>query len=132
MNRIRRIVALAVLPLWAVVMVHCGLELNGLFGAPVPAEKTSHTGDAAGADTDPEGCGAIENGCFDRHLDSVTAARAAHFVQLALSPLDLTTFDPTQAEVIPPEPAHPPPELARRWSFQRRAAPAPRAPAWLS
>lgn len=110
-------------------MVHYGLELNGLFGTPMHEEKTSHAADAAGTDTDPEGCGAIENGCFDGHLAPFAVVRPLHFVQWVLSPLDLVAFDPAPDLVICPEPSHPPPELMRCWSFQRRAVLTPWAPA---
>lgn len=132
MNRIRRLVALAVLPLWAVVMVHCGLELNGLFGAPMHAEKTSHATDTGDMDTDPEGGGAIENGHFDGQVASFALAQPVQFVQWVLSPLDLVALDSTPDLFVVAESSHPPPELVRCWSFERRAAPSPRAPALLS
>ena len=132
MNRFRRLVALTVLPLWAVVMVHCGLELNGLFGAPVHSEKTSNSAVPVDADTDPEGGGAIENGHFDSHIASFAVPQPSQFVHWVVTPLDLVAFDPAPDLFVFAEFSHPPPELARCWSFERRAAPSPRAPALLS
>ncbi len=128
MNRIRRLVALVLLPLWGVVLVHCGMELDGLFGAPTHNAKASGASEAG--DNDPDGGHSIESGQFDGFVDWLAVAQPTQFAELVWPAV--IVFDSTQAVAASPQPTHPPPELAGGWSFERRAALSPRAPTLAS
>ncbi len=65
----RRILAIALLALWGPVTLHCGMEVDGMFGlAPIHAAKAASPHAPVAPDTDPDGCGAIETGRFESLL----------------------------------------------------------------
>lgn len=131
MLSLQRILALALLALWGPVTLHCGMEVDGMFGlAPIHAAKAASPHTPVAPDTDPDGCGAIETGRFESLLTWFTVPAPVEngcVVWLELIEPELS--------VVPlplPESAVRSVEWVPRWAFYRRAALSPRAPCWIS
>ena len=127
----RRILAIALLVLWGPVTLHCGMEVDGMFGsAPILAAKAANPHAPVAPDTDPDGCGAIETGRFESLLVWLTVPapdETGCVVWLELSEPDLSVVplpsSESSARCI---------EWVPRWAFHRRAAHPPRAPCFIS
>lgn len=125
MRPFHRVVAVVLLLLWGTVTVHCGLEVDGLFGTPSHAAKSP-----VGSDSDPDGCGAIENGYFAADSHDLAVVQPLLAVEFVLHEIDLIPFGPRC--VACDEGALVPPELLPSWTFTRRASPPSRAPDFVS
>jgi len=69
MLNFRQIPAITLLVLWGPVTLHCGMEVDGMFGsAPIHAAKAASPHAPVAPDTDPDGCGAIETVRFESLL----------------------------------------------------------------
>lgn len=126
MRPFRRVVAVVLLLLWGTVTVHCGLELDGLFGTPSHTAKSP----ADNGDSDPDGCGAIENGCFAADSHDLAVVQPLLAVEFVLHEVELIPLAPHC--VARDEGSLAPPELLPSWSFTRRASPPSRAPDFVS
>lgn len=131
MSGLRRNLAIALLVLWGSVTLHCGLEVDGLFG--LLANNSAAAGSPPAPflpDTDPDGCAAIENGHFESLLCwlTVTAPAAGTWMirRHLAEPKFLMSRRPTARWCLLAE------EWVPKWAFQRRAAPSPRAPCFIS
>jgi hypothetical protein len=127
-RRLQNIIVIVLLLLWGPVTVHCGLEMDGLFGLlPTHAATSPDPHASAPPDNDPDGCAAIENGHFESLLSWFTLA--APIEQVSTIWLELSEPFPAAAENPAPVPdSSPPLELQPSWAFQRRAALPARAP----
>ena len=131
MFSLRRMLAIALLVLWGPVTLHCGLEVDGLFGLVATNSAKAASPPAPFApDTDPDGCGAIENGHFESlPCWFVVTAPAANAWMIR------PDFVEPKLPVMPPlssAPCWPSVEWVPKWAFQRRAASSPRAPGFIS
>lgn len=131
-QRVRRLLALALLALWLPATLHCGLEAAGLdelFHCAAEHHAVAHDDTSAS-----DACDVIEGAAFKPAANTaVLPPPVLHAVVLALF-----SAPPVVALPLTPPPrglsAHvaAPPEVARTWHFLVRAAPPPRAPSLAS
>lgn len=132
MNRLKTLIALAVLALWLPATNHCRLELipalQQFLTCCVHEDSSAPHEDS---DCETDNCEAVEHGLYKTEKSQVTAP-----APLLLLVVDVPELAPAERTVARPvdlaRPAAPPPELSRVWQFSFRAAAPPRAPSLLS
>lgn len=131
MLNFRRILAIALLALWGPVTLHCGMEVEGMFGlVPTHVAKATNPHEPVAPDTDPGGCAAIENGHFESLLTWFTVAAPVADTCVMWVMADEPEF--SWVHLVSPESSTLPLDARPCWVFHRRAASSPRAPAFVS
>jgi len=132
-QRLRRILALALVALWLPATLHCALEAAGLDDffhcvndLHAPCDHSSP------ADLPVDACNVIEDASFKPASDTAVLPPPSFCACL----LCFVVPSPVLALSSPPSGLtariEPPPEVARTWHFTARAAPPSRAPSLLS
>jgi hypothetical protein len=128
-NRLKTIVSLIVLALWATCTIRCELEV-------LASSATMSCCDEAGEDSNQAPlqprhciCGSVQSGGFIVEKGNVPTPlpNDAFFVSTALQPAAVCLSALATAELI-----FSPPGLAKSWQFSHRAAAPPRAPSFVS
>lgn len=126
--RLKTIVALMLLVLWAPVTSHCLLERVPGLAFLVCAADASGQGDC---ENDADGCVSVESATYrtedTQPLVSTFGIKVALLV--AILPPD---FLPLERETLLAPRNHPPAELQSSWQFAFRTALSPRAPSFAS
>ena len=121
MQRLCRILALALVALWLPATLHCDLEAAGLEIGVLCHDHD--TPEAAAAHCTDDACHAIESAAYTAFtLTKLVSGTVLSVVALLPEPLALPTaaLSPARSDV--------PRELQRSWQFTTRAAPPARAP----
>ena len=125
-NRLKTVVSLAVLALWAACTLRCDIEILAQSAAMSCCDEAGD--ESKSTPTQPEQCvcSFLQSGGFISEKSGIPMP----LPQVALViPAAQTTSLSTAA---PYELICPPPELAKNWQFSYRAAAPPRAPSFVS
>ena len=121
MQRLRRILALALVALWLPATLHCDLEAAGLEIGVLCHDHD--TPEAAAAHCTDDACHAIEDAAYTAvTLTKLVSGTVLSVVALLPEPLELP------AAALSPASTDVPLEVPRSWRFSTRAAPPARAP----
>ncbi|MSU67033.1 MAG: hypothetical protein EXS40_00440 [Opitutaceae bacterium] len=122
MQRLRRLLALALVALWLPATLHCDLEAAGLEIAFVCHDHDTPEAAAAAHCTD-DACHAIEDAAYTAvTFTKLVSGTVLSVVALLPEPLELP------AAALSPASTDVPLEVPRSWQFSTRAAPPARAP----
>jgi hypothetical protein len=128
-NRLKTIVSLTVLALWATCTLRCEMEVLASSAAMSCCDEAGDESNEAPTQPKQCVCSFVQSGGFISEKSGVPMP-LPHFALItpsALPQADDSLHTPAPAELISP-----PPELAKVWQFTFRTALPPRAPSFVS
>jgi hypothetical protein len=126
-NRLKTVVSLIVLALWATCTLRCEIEILAHSAAMSCCDEAGDESNQAPAQPKHCVCSFIQSGGFISEKSDISMPLPNDALFIAIASPQADDSLPAPAELILS-----PPELAKSWQFSYRAAAPPRAPSFVS